>query len=66
MSLSQLLSRLTGGKIVDEAITREMEFVFDANIVQQNLRFIGVYSMANSTHNAEDIFREKGIKARVQ
>lgn len=51
-------------KIVDEAITREMEFVFDADIVQQNLRFIEVYSMLNFSYIAEIFFGEKGIKAR--
>lgn len=67
MSLSQLLNRLTGEKIVDEAITREMEFVFDADIVQQNLRFIEVHSMLNSCYNAGDIFsEEKGSKHGVQ
>lgn len=39
---------------------REMEFVFDADIVQQNLRFIEVYSMLNFSYIAGDIFRRKG------
>lgn len=45
-----------------------MEFVFDADIVQQNLRFIEVYSMLNFSYIAGiagRFFREKGIKARA-